>query len=102
MGKIQYAIIAVLVGIGLLGVAVNMYFQAEEEEVARISYATCVADLTKFNQTLTENNVQWKLMTVEQRAVKYGKIHKGTGDMYRRLYTLASEECGESFEAPKK
>ena len=102
MGKIQYAIIAVLVGIGLLGVAVNMYFQAEEEEVARISYATCVADLTKFNQTLTENNVQWKLMTVEQRAVKYGKIHKGMGDMYRRLYTLASEECGESFEAPKK
>ena len=41
-------------------------------------------------------------MTVEQRAVKYGKIHKGMGDMYRRLYTSASEECGESFEAPQK
>ena len=102
MGKVQYAIIAVLVGLGLLGVSVNMYFQEVEEEEARISYATCVTDLTKFNQTLTENNVQWKLMTVEQRAVKYGKIHKGMGDMYRRLYTSASEECGDSFEAPRK
>ena len=102
MGKFQYAIIAVLVGVGLLGVAVNMYFQAEEEEEARISYATCVSDLTKYNYTLSENNVQWKLMTVEQRAVKYGKIHKGREKMYRRFYTSAIEECGESFEAPQK
>ena len=102
MGKFQYAIIAVLVGIGLLGVTANMYFQAVEEEEARISYAKCVSDLTKYNYTLSENNVQWKLMTVEQRAVKYGKIHKGREKMYRRFYTSAIEECGESFEAPQK
>ncbi|MDC1446313.1 hypothetical protein N8366_09185 [Amylibacter sp.] len=68
-----------------------MYFRAVEEEV-RISYANCVADLTKYNQTLSENNVQWKLMAVEQRAVKYGKTHKRMGDGYRSLYTSASEE----------
>ena len=52
MGKVQYVILAVLVGLGLLGVAVNMYFQAVEEKEARISYATCVTDLTKFTKHL--------------------------------------------------
>ena len=53
MGKVQYVILAVLVGIGLLGVTVNMYFKGVEEEEARINYATCVTDLTKYNQTLS-------------------------------------------------
>ena len=52
MGKVQYAIIAVLVGIGLLGVSINKYTELKAKEDARLLYEECVITLKQLNKEL--------------------------------------------------
>ena len=107
MGKIQYAIIAVLVGMGLLGVSINKYTELKAKEDARLLYEECVITLKQLNKELSLYvKGDYRQQTGEQRAIAYGKLKKGIYPEFENIsknhYLIYDSICGDDLETQSK